>query len=101
MKKKELKEKYREILAENIIQQGMLESQMRTIQSLMQGVEEHTGKEGTTPVLTYIARIEDERDFFARILDATGMGSEQLLEIRRMGQVSADRLFKAFENYDE
>ncbi len=32
--------------------------QLRTIQSLMMGVEEHTGKEGTTPVLRYICELE-------------------------------------------
>lgn len=100
MKKKELKAKYQHLIAENVLQKGTIESQRRVIESLMIGVEDHTGKDGTTPVLTYIARIEDELEFWKRMMTLMGWDLEQLLEVRQMGRDSADKLFKAFENYD-
>jgi len=36
------------------------EDQKRTIEALMMGVEEAIGKEGTTPVLRFIAHLEEE-----------------------------------------
>lgn len=38
--------------------ESLIEEQKQTIKSLMHGVEEHVGKEGTTPVLRYIVDLE-------------------------------------------
>jgi len=79
-------------------QQEVMEEQRRTIKALMEGVEEHTGKQGTTAVLTYIARIESELEFWKRMTTAMGWDVEHLLMMRQSGMDSAEALFKAFEN---